>query len=96
MQAKHIIANKLENMIGRKFDNGSLIWCDETERLYIAMKDKVIGITPGKRDIVELKCKNCGSPLPVDGISSIVTCEHCKSIYDIDDFLKWHVFYSNL
>ena len=85
---KHVKAKKLQDIVNYKFDNGTYIWCDETERLYIAMKDKVIGITPGKRDIVELKCKSCGAPLPVDGTSSIVTCKFCRSVYDIDNFKK--------
>lgn len=67
------------------FDNGSFIFIDETERLYVKMKDKIVGITPKHRDIKDLKCKNCGQPLEPNFLhGSIIKCEYCNSCYDID------------
>ncbi len=62
------------------FDNGSFIFIDETERMYVKMKDKIIGITPKHRDIKDLKCKNCGQPLEPKFLHrSIIKCEYCNS-----------------
>lgn len=67
--------------------NGTFIFNDETERLYIKMNDKFIGVTPKKRStsIFEFKCKNCGASLSATGDESIVKCNYCGSVYDIDN-----------
>lgn len=70
----------------KNMSNGTFVWCDQTERLYIKMKDKLIGITPGKRRIKKLSCISCGSPFIVPETGSICKCEYCGAVYDIDNF----------
>lgn len=67
-------------------DNGMFIWCDETERLYIKMKDKIIGITPAKREIKKISCTSCGAPMMIPKIGSLMTCKYCGSVYDIESY----------
>jgi hypothetical protein len=67
--------------------NGTFIFNDESERLYIVMKNKLIGITPKHRELLHLQCKSCGAPLSEKSMyGSIIKCEHCGSVYDIDNF----------
>lgn len=40
--------------------DGTFVFCDETDRFYIQMHGNFIGITPKRRDVLELKCKSCG------------------------------------
>ena len=73
-------------VVEKNLSNGTLVWCDQTERLYIKMKDRLVGITPGKRRIKKLSCVCCESPLIVLETGSICKCEYCGAIYDMDDF----------
>lgn len=76
---------KLKSLMDTKDNlaNGTFVFCYETGRLYIKIHDDLIGITPKKRKIVEFKCKNCGSPM--SGSGSIVKCDYCGSVYDVDN-----------
>ena len=38
--------------------------------------------------LVELKCKNCGAKLSIPKDSKIVTCDICKTTFQIDDEIK--------
>lgn len=88
MNVSFIYSNSIKEVIKNKdrICNGHFIWVHETERLYIKMKDKIIGITPGDRVIKEIKCKECGAPIKINpkDRSSIVKCEYCGNYYDID------------
>ena len=88
MNVNFLQGNSIKDMILLKdtFENGTFLWNNETERLYIKMKDKIIGITPGDRVIKEIKCKECNAPIKIDphNRSSIVKCEFCGNYYDID------------
>ena len=86
MFASFKYCEELKSLIKAKDDlaNGSFIFCYETDRLYIKVHDDIVGITPKKREIVEFKCKNCGSPM--SGSGSIVKCEYCGSVYDVDNW----------
>jgi hypothetical protein len=80
-------ANTVKSMTDAqdRINNGTFIFCYETDRLYIKMHDEIIGITPAKRNIRELKCKNCGAPITIKN-ASIVKCDYCGSVYDIDNW----------
>ena len=45
--------------------------------------------------LVELKCKNCGAKLSIPKDSKIVTCDFCKTTFQIDDEIK-HIKYDNM
>ena len=67
--------------------DGTFIFAEDTERLYIKMKGKILGITPKHRSIVELRCNNCGATLSnKSDFGSIVQCEFCGSVYDVDSW----------
>lgn len=67
--------------------DGTFIFAEDTERLYIKMKGKILGITPKHRSIVEFRCSNCGATLSSKSdFGSIVRCEFCGSTYDIDSW----------
>ena len=54
--------------------------------MLLSFKGKVIGITPAKREARQIKCQSCGAPIKITGNSSIVSCEFCRSVYDVDSF----------
>ena len=41
-----------------RLDNGTFVWVDDTERLYIKMRDKLIAISPAHRKLIPFMCKN--------------------------------------
>lgn len=45
--------------------------------------------------LVELKCKNCGAKLSIPKDSKNVTCDFCKTTFQIDDEIK-HIKYDNM
>ena len=71
-------------------DDGTIMICKDNNRVYIKTHGEIIGISPAKRktrdkrEIRELKCKNCGAPLTIKNNTSIIKCEYCGSVYDID------------
>ena len=66
-------------------DDGSFVFCDENDRFYIKMHSNLIGITPKKQNVKGLKCNSCGASLEPNFLhGSIVKCEYCGSVYDID------------
>ena len=81
-----------ENMYKCKdqFSNGTFIFTDDTERTYIKMNDHIIAITPSKEEleyrakVTPLLCPCCSAPLKVNGVSSMVKCDHCDTVSDID------------
>lgn len=83
-----IKSKRLSSIIDNQdqLSNGTFIWCDQTERLYVKMKDKIIGVTPAKRSIKKISCVSCGSPLILPETGSICKCEYCGAVYDIDNY----------
>lgn len=70
-------------------NDGDFVFCDENNRLYLKMHGDLIGVTPPERknkiNITGLSCKSCGAPLKPNFLhGSIVQCEYCGSVYDID------------
>lgn len=73
-----------------QFTNGTFIFTVDTERFYIKMNDKIVAITPSKEEleyrakVTPLLCPCCSAPLKVNGVSSMVKCDHCDTVSDID------------
>jgi DNA-directed RNA polymerase subunit RPC12/RpoP len=98
INVKFVTATKLEQLTNedniKNCGNGSFVFCEENERMYIIMKDKLIGITPSKNDIEQRKrrkvnCCNCGGLLPKqEEYSSVIECPYCGSIQDIEDIIE--------
>lgn len=66
--------------------NGTLIYIHGNKRLYIIMDNELVPVTPAKREIIEFKCKNCSQSLHTSENSSVVRCEYCDSVYDVDNW----------
>ena len=83
---------KTENMLLKKddFDNGTFLWADDTERLYLKMNDRIVGITPSKEELAARKlkpllCPCCGSKLDIkDGSDIVVKCDFCGTVSYLD------------
>lgn len=83
---------RTENMLLKKddFDNGTFLWADDTERLYLKMNDRIVGITPSKEELAARKlkpllCPCCGSKLDIkDGSDIVVKCDFCGTVSDLD------------
>ena len=65
---------------------GIFVYCKENNRLYLVWSGEVVPVYPARRKIMELKCKNCGQPMTTSEYSSLVKCEYCGSVYDIDNW----------
>ena len=77
----------IRNKYFRNF-HGFIVYCEETEKAYLIINDKILAITSVINKSVEgLKCPHCNEILSNKFIhGSIVLCEHCGSVYDIDNF----------
>ena len=65
--------------------DGSFVWCSENKRFYLKMDGELYGITAPERNLRKLECKSCGASLAINPHSpSLVKCEYCGSVYDID------------
>ena len=85
---RHYTADTMKQIMDNKdnVSNGSFIFCEENERLYIKMKDKVLAITP-KKKAKTTNCRNCGAPLKIipSTYESIIKCEYCGTVFDCED-----------
>lgn len=79
-------ANLMHAVESGWLNDGTFVFCNDTDRFYVKMHGDLIGITPKRRAPVKLQCTSCGAPLEVDGRASIVKCNHCGSVFDIDSW----------
>ncbi len=65
-------------------NNGSFIWCDDTNRFYLKFNDELSAITSARKPTSN-HCKDCGAPLPMpEKYCAFVKCSYCNCIQDID------------
>lgn len=72
----------------KSMPNGSFIVVTDFPRMYVKMDGKLLPMTnPIYPKMTPRTCPKCGAPLPLqsnDEFSVVVTCEYCRTTFDID------------
>ena len=69
-----------------RIKDGSFIFVNGNDKLYLKMNGRIVGISDFKRLKRRTVCECCGGVLPaVDKFESVVKCEYCGAIQDVDD-----------